>query len=173
MTDQPKPLKAAARPAIRKPSPLHHLQMRTASAGLCTSKSRGSRSPSSQQEERRRNHLSDIAVGGGERNNTLKINHLQQRHKNAQHALLRTMRDMTNWFCDASPNLAKKAASKTPINAYVDRSPRAPRCRPEIRRRIQEIVLTTKTTPRECLGFRIAFQALIAELGKDVQIRFS
>jgi transposase, IS30 family len=31
---------------------------------------------------------------------------------------------------------------------------------------IQEIVLTTNLTPRKCLG-------LIAELGKDVQIRFS
>jgi IS30 family transposase len=36
---------------------------------------------------------------------------------------------------------------------------------------IQEIVLTTNLTPRKCLGF--PFQALIAELGKDVQIRFS
>ena len=28
-------------------------------------------------------------------------------------------------------------------------------------------------TPRKCLGFKTPFQALIAELGKDVQIRFS
>jgi hypothetical protein len=38
---------------------------------------------------------------------------------------------------------------------------------------IQEIVLTTNLTPRKCLGFKTPFQALIAELGKDVQIRFS
>jgi IS30 family transposase len=37
---------------------------------------------------------------------------------------------------------------------------------------IQEIVLTTNLTPRKCLGFKTPFQALIAELGKDVQIRF-
>ena len=37
----------------------------------------------------------------------------------------------------------------------------------------QEIVLTTNLTPRKCLGFKTPFQALIAELGKDVQIRFS
>ena len=38
---------------------------------------------------------------------------------------------------------------------------------------IQEIVLTTNLTPRKCLGFKTPFQALAAELGKDVQIRFS
>ena len=38
---------------------------------------------------------------------------------------------------------------------------------------IEEIVLTTNLTPRKCLGFRTPFQALLAELGKDVQIRFS
>ena len=38
---------------------------------------------------------------------------------------------------------------------------------------IQEIVLTTNLTPRKCLRFKTPFQALIAELGKDVQIRFS
>jgi IS30 family transposase len=37
---------------------------------------------------------------------------------------------------------------------------------------IQEIVLTTNLIPR-CLGFKTPFQALIAELGQDVQIRFS
>ena len=38
---------------------------------------------------------------------------------------------------------------------------------------IQEIVLTTNLTPRKCLGFKTPFQALIAELGKDIQIGFS
>ena len=38
---------------------------------------------------------------------------------------------------------------------------------------IQEIVLTTNLIPRKCLGFKMPFQALIAKLGKDVQIRFS
>jgi IS30 family transposase len=32
------------------------------------------------------------------------------------------------------------------------------------------IVLTTNLTPRKCLGFKTPFQALLAELGKDVQI---
>src|SRR5208282_305666 len=38
----------------------------------------------------------------------------------AQHGLLRTMRDMTTWFCDAFMPHGKKAASKTPMDAYVD-----------------------------------------------------
>ena len=59
-----------------------------------------------------------------------------------------------------------------PMDAYVDG------CRHlDIDRtsdqEIQEIVLTTNLTPRKCLGFKTPFQALIAELGKDVQIRFS
>ena len=37
----------------------------------------------------------------------------------AQHGLLRTMRDMTTWFCDAYASW-QKAASKTPMDAYVD-----------------------------------------------------
>ena len=66
----------------------------------------------------------------------------------------------------------KKAASKTPMDTYVDG------CRHlDIDRTsdqdIQEIVLTTNLTPRKCLRFKTPFQALIAELGKDVQIRFS
>jgi IS30 family transposase len=40
-------------------------------------------------------------------------------------------------------------------------------------REIQEIVLTTNLTPRKCLGFKTPFKALLAELGKEVQIRFS
>ena len=65
----------------------------------------------------------------------------------------------------------KKAASKTPMDAYVDG------CRVDIDRmseeEIQEIVLSANLTPRKCLGFKTPFQALLAELGKDVQIRFS
>ena len=38
---------------------------------------------------------------------------------------------------------------------------------------IQDIVLTADLTPRKCLGFKTPFQAILNELGKDVQIRFS
>jgi hypothetical protein len=37
----------------------------------------------------------------------------------AQHGLLRTMRDMTTWSATLTPH-GKKAASKTPMDAYVD-----------------------------------------------------
>jgi IS30 family transposase len=36
-----------------------------------------------------------------------------------------------------------------------------------------ETIYATNLTPRKCLGFKTPFQALLAELGKDVQIRFS
>ena len=38
---------------------------------------------------------------------------------------------------------------------------------------LQEIVLTHNLTPRKCLGFLTPLQALLGELGKDVQIRFA
>jgi IS30 family transposase len=38
---------------------------------------------------------------------------------------------------------------------------------------IQDIVITANRTPRKCLGFKTPFQAILADLGKDVQIRFS
>jgi IS30 family transposase len=38
---------------------------------------------------------------------------------------------------------------------------------------LQEIVLTHDLTPRKCLGFLTPLQALLEELGKDVQIRFA
>src|SRR4051812_32876567 len=34
---------------------------------------------------------------------------------------------------------------------------------------IQDIVLTANLTPRKCLGFLTPFQAIIKELGKDMQ----
>jgi IS30 family transposase len=37
---------------------------------------------------------------------------------------------------------------------------------------IQDIVITANLTPRKCLGFKTPF-AILKELGKDVQIRFS
>ena len=37
----------------------------------------------------------------------------------------------------------------------------------------QDIVITANLTPRKCLGFKTPFQAILKELGKDVQIRFT
>jgi transposase, IS30 family len=90
----------------------------------------------------------------------------------AQHALLRTMRDMTTWFCEAYASWQKGGIENAngrlrrwlPRHLDIDRTSDQD---------IQEIVLTTNLTPRKCLGFKTPFQALLAELGKDVQIRFS
>jgi hypothetical protein len=38
---------------------------------------------------------------------------------------------------------------------------------------IQDIVITANLTPRKCLGFKTPFPAILKELGKDAQIRFS
>src|SRR5271167_1367173 len=90
----------------------------------------------------------------------------------AQHGLLRTMRDMTTWFCDAYASWQKGGVENAngrlrrwlPRHLDIDRTSDQD---------IQEIVLTTNLTPRKCLGFKTPFQAVLAELGKDVQIRFS
>jgi hypothetical protein len=66
----------------------------------------------------------------------------------------------------------KKAASKTPMDAYASGC-RTTSIDQTSDQEIQEIALTTNLTPRKCLGFKTPFQALLAELGKDVQIRFS
>jgi hypothetical protein len=38
---------------------------------------------------------------------------------------------------------------------------------------IRDIVITANLTPRNCRGFKTTFQAILKELGKDVQIRFA
>jgi IS30 family transposase len=84
-----------------------------------------------------------------------------------QHGLLSTMRDMTTWFCDAYASWQK--------GGIENANGRLPRWLPrqDIDRTSKRIIVTTNLTPRKCLGFKTPFQALIAELGKDVQIRFS
>jgi IS30 family transposase len=82
------------------------------------------------------------------------------------------MRDMTTWFCDAYASWQKGGIENAngrlrrwlPRNLDIDQLSDHD---------IQEIVLTANLTPRKCLGFKTPFQAIRAELGKDVQIRFS
>jgi hypothetical protein len=52
----------------------------------------------------------------------------------------------------------KKAASKTPMDAYADGCRAASISTGHPDREIQEIVLTTNLTPRKCLGFKTPFQ---------------
>jgi transposase, IS30 family len=90
----------------------------------------------------------------------------------AQHGLLRSMRDMTTWFCDAYASWQKGGIENA--NGRLRRwLPRDIDIDAVSDEEIQDILLTANLTPRKCLGFKTPFQAILTELGKDVQIRFS
>ena len=90
----------------------------------------------------------------------------------AQHGLLRTMRAMTTWFCDAYASWQKGGVENANgrLRRWLPRHIDIDKVSDE---EIQDIVLTTNLTPRKCLGFKTPSQAILKELGKDVQIRFS
>ena len=90
----------------------------------------------------------------------------------AQHALLRTMRAMITWFCDAYASWQKGGVENANgrLRRWLPRQIDIDKVSDE---EIQDIVLTANLTPRKCLGFKTPFQAILKELGKDVQIRFS
>jgi IS30 family transposase len=90
----------------------------------------------------------------------------------AQHALLRTMRAMTTWFCDAYDSWQKGGVENANgrLRRWLPRQTDIDKVSDE---EIQDIVITAKLTPRKCLGFKTPFQAILKELGKDVQIQFA
>lgn len=90
----------------------------------------------------------------------------------AQHTLLRAMRDMTTWFCDAYASWQKGGIENANgrLRRWLPRKLDIDQLSDED---IQEIVLTVNLTPRKCLGFRTPFQAILDELGKDVKISFA
>ena len=90
----------------------------------------------------------------------------------AQHALLRTMRAMTTWFCDAYASWQKGGVENANgrLRRWLPRQIDIDKVSDE---EIQDIVMTANLTPRKCLGFKTPFQAILKELGKDVQIRFA
>ena len=90
----------------------------------------------------------------------------------ARHGLLRTMRHMTTWFCDAYASWQKGGVENANgrLRRWLPRHLDIDRLSDD---EIQEIVLTMNLTPRKCLRFKTPFQALLAELGKDVKIRFA
>ena len=90
----------------------------------------------------------------------------------AQHGLLRTMRDMTTWFCDAYASWQKGGVENANgrLRRWLPRHLDIDRVSDE---EIQDVLLTANLTPRKCLGYKTPFQVILAELGKDVQIRFS
>src|SRR4051812_19450103 len=90
----------------------------------------------------------------------------------AQHALLRSMRNMTTWFCDASASWQKGGVENANgrLRRWLPRHLDMDQMSDE---ELQDIVMTANLTPRKCLGFLTPFQAISKELGKDVQIRFA
>ena len=88
----------------------------------------------------------------------------------AQHALLRTMHAMTTWFCDAYASWQKGGVENANgrLRRWLPRQIDIDQVSDE---EIQDIVITANLTPRKCLGFKTLFQAILKELGKDVQIR--
>ena len=90
----------------------------------------------------------------------------------AQHALLRSMRTMTTWFCDAYASWQKGGVENANgrLRRWLPRHIDIDQMSDE---EIQDIVMTANLTPRKCLGFLTPFQAISKELGKGVQIRFA
>src|ERR1700752_4539095 len=75
----------------------------------------------------------------------------------AQHVLLRTMRAMTTWFCDAYASWQKGGVENA--NGRIRRwLPRQTDIYGLADAEIQDIVLTANLTPRKCLGFKTPFQ---------------
>ena len=71
---------------------------------------------------------------------------------------------MTTWFCDAYASWQKGR-----IENANGRLRRWLPCQTDIDKVSDE----ANCTPRKYLGFKTPFQAILQELGKDVQIRFA
>ena len=90
----------------------------------------------------------------------------------ARHGLLASACAITTWFCDAYASWQKGAVENA--NGRLRRDlPRDLDLDALGDAELQEIVLTHNLTPRKCLGFLTPVQALLAELGRDVRIRFA
>lgn len=90
----------------------------------------------------------------------------------ARHSLLKSACDMATWFCDAYASWQKGAVENA--NGRLRRQlPRHLDPDTLDDAELQDIVLSHNLTPRKCLGFLTPAQALLKELGKDVQIRFA
>ena len=90
----------------------------------------------------------------------------------ARHSLLASACTMATWFCDAYASWQKGAVENA--NRRLRRDlPRDRDLDALADAELQEIVLSHNLTPRKCLGFLTPVQALLQELGRDVQIRFA
>jgi IS30 family transposase len=90
----------------------------------------------------------------------------------ARHGLPASACAMATWFCDAYASWQKGAVENA--NGRLRRDlPRDLDLDALGDAELQEIILSHNLTPRKCLGFLTPLQALLKELGKDVQIRFA
>src|SRR3954447_11939876 len=90
----------------------------------------------------------------------------------ARHGLLASACSMATWFCDAYASWQKGAVENASGRLRRD-LPRDLDLDALSDPELQEIILSHNLTPRKCLGFLTPLQALLKELGKDVQIRFA
>ena len=82
------------------------------------------------------------------------------------------MLSATTYFCDAYASLHKGGVENT--NGRIRRwLPRSTDLDELSDKDIQEIAMTLNSTPRKCLAFKTPIEAILAELGKDVQIKFA
>ena len=89
----------------------------------------------------------------------------------ARHTLLRGLLGATTYFCDAYASWQKGGVENT--NGRIRRwLPRTADLDAMTEADIQEIAMTLNLTPRKCLGFKSPIEAFLAELGKDIEIRF-
>src|SRR5919202_3989048 len=90
----------------------------------------------------------------------------------ARHGLLASAGSMATLFCDPYASWQKGAVENA--NGRLRRDlPRDLDLDALSDAELQEIVLSHNLTPRKCLGFLTPLQALLKDLGKDVQIRFA
>ena len=90
----------------------------------------------------------------------------------AKHSLLQSVCAMTTWFCDASASWQKGTVENA--NGRLRRHLPRDLDRDALdEAELQAIILSHNLTPRKCLGFLTPAQALLKELGRDVQIRFA
>lgn len=89
----------------------------------------------------------------------------------AKHSLITQALNMTTWFCDAYASWQKGAVEN--MNGRLRRDlPRRIDIDKLADEDLQDILLTHNLTPRKCLGFRTPVQALLKDLGIDVNISF-
>jgi IS30 family transposase len=90
----------------------------------------------------------------------------------ARHGLLASACSMATWFRDAYASWQKGAVENADGRLRRD-PPRDLDLDALGDAELQEIILSHNLTPRKCLGFLTPLQALLKELGRDVQICFA